>query len=126
MAKDDEKAKAATADTAKTEAKAATADKSLDKDKPTESIDKPVDVDALREKIRAEEQEKLRAEMVERQEAEAERQAELDAQNSELDEVVCMIDNVHTSKGKMVKGATKNLPKAEADELVAQRKVKRT
>ena len=110
----DEKAKAApaTAET-KTEAKAA----------PAET---PVDIDALREQIRAEEAEKLRAESVARAEAEAERQAELDAEKDNFDEVVCMIGNVHTSKGKMTHGSTKHLPKSEAADLVAQKKVKRT
>lgn len=119
MAKDDEKtAKAATAPTpAKTEAKAATAPESLDKTKAAESIDAPLDMDALREQIRAEEQEKLRAEMVERQEAEAARQAELDAKKADHVEVVCSGENVHTSKGKLVKGMTKHLPEDEAAAL---------
>lgn len=116
----DEKAKAAPAE-AKTETKA---DAKVEaKGAPAEN---PVDVDALREQIRAEEVEKLRAESVARAEAEAERQAELDAEKDHFDEVVCMIDNVHTTKGKMTQGSTKHLPKDEADNLVAQKKVKRT
>lgn len=112
----DEKAKAAPAEAkaeTKAEAKAAPAEK-------------PVDIDALREQIRAEEAEKLRAESVARAEAEADRQAAIDAEKDNFDEVVCMIDNVHTTKGKMTQGSTKHLPKDEADELVAQKKVKRT
>lgn len=105
---------------AKTTAKTTTAAESLDKKKPTESIDKPIDMEALRKQIRAEEAEKLRAEV------EAGRQAELCAEKDNFDEVVCMIDNVHTSKGKMFKDATKHLPKSEVDILVAQKKVERT
>ena len=124
-AKPKAKATAAATET-KPEAKATAAAKSLDTDAPKESIDAPVDMEALKAKVRTEVEAKMRTEIIECQEAEAERQAELDAANSDLDEVVCMIDNVHTSKGKMFKGSTKNLPKTEADELVAQRKVKRT
>jgi len=74
----------------------------------------PVDMDALREQIRAEEADKLRAEMVDRQEAEAAKQAEMDAANSELVMVVCAGSNVHTSKGKITKGMKKRLPENEA------------
>tara|TARA_R110000744_G_scaffold366192_1_gene475137 strand:+ start:203 stop:550 length:348 start_codon:yes stop_codon:yes gene_type:complete len=85
-----------------------------------------IDMDAMREQIRAEEIQKLHAENAALAQAEADRQAELDAKKPDFDEVVCMIANVHTSKGKMFKGSTKHLPSGEVDELVAQRKVKRT
>jgi len=71
----------------------------------------PVDVEAMRKQIRAEEAEKLRAESAERSKA-------------DHVEVVCSGDNVHTSKGKMVKGMTKHLPKSEATRLSKKGHVK--
>lgn len=119
MAKDDKTAKATTAPApAKPEAKATTAPESLDK------TDAPVNVEAMREQIRAEEAEKLRAESAERSKAEAQRQAQLDAAKADHVEVVCSGDNVHTSKGKMVKGMTKHLPESEAAALSKKGHVK--
>ena len=105
-----------------TKAKAAPVDPA-----PTQTPDvapQAVDIDALREQIRAEEAEKLRAESVARQEAADARQAELDAAKADHVQVVCPKGNVHTSKGKMTEGVVKHLPEAEAAMLAKKGLVK--
>ena len=101
-------------------ANTATAKNSLDADNPTESIDKKIDMDALREKIRAEEAEKLRAESVKRQKAADARQAKLDAAKASYVEVVCIKGNVHTSGGKITEGIKKHIPEDEAEMLMSK------